>query len=175
MCGLWYVWPIRLLSLLFCRHPTSPLTPQTNPNLPSKAHRIFIQIVLSSSRVLGRAITEAWRQASATHAYSSSIASSQSPATRASTLASSGLSLSEACQILNVKPPKAGETEMEHVTDRFKQLFDANEVANGGSFYLQSKVLRARERIERELADRAEEREDEKIREGWKPKVWKDR
>ena len=59
--------------------------------------------------------------------------------------------------------------------DRFKQLFDANEVANGGSFYLQSKVLRARERIEREFADRAEERENEKAPEPWNPKVWKDR
>lgn len=58
--------------------------------------------------------------------------------------------------------------------DRFKQLYDANDVANGGSFYLQSKVLRARERIEREMADRAEEREEEKEREGWKPRVYKD-
>lgn len=154
--------------------PTSPLTPQTNVNRrPSKAHRILVQIVASSTRVLGRAITEAWRQASASHAYASSNSSGLG-ASRASTIASSGLTLSEACQILNVKPPKRGEADMVQVANRFKQLFDANEVANGGSFYLQSKVLRARQRIEREMEDRAEEREDEKLREGWKPKVYKD-
>ena len=126
--------------------------------------------------MLGRAFIEAWRQASARHAYAQSSLSSggTSAATRAATLASAGLSLSEACQILNVKPPKRGEADMAYVTERFKQLFDANEVANGGSFYLQSKVLRARERIEREMRDREEEREDEKIREGWKPNVYKD-
>lgn len=156
-------------------HPTSPLTPQPNPNPLSQAHRILIQIVASSSRVLGRAVTAAWRQASATHAYNATNPSDmRSAASRASTLALSGLTLSEACQILNVKPPKRGETDMTHVLGRFKQLFDANEVANGGSFYLQSKVLRARERIEREIADGEEEREQEKLREGWKPKVFKD-
>lgn len=60
--------------------------------------------------------------------------------------------------------------------DRFKRLFDANDPAKGGSFYLQSKILRARERIELEVreAQEAAEREAE-IKEGWKPKVWKDR
>lgn len=125
--------------------------------------------------MLGRAVTEAWRQASAAHSYKSAHPETLgAESSRASTLASAGLSLSEACQILNVKPPKAGESDMVQVINRFKQLYDANEVANGGSFYLQSKVLRARERIELEMEDRAELREDEKIREGWKPKVYKD-
>ncbi len=64
---------------------------------------------------------------------------------------------------------------MEDVTDRFKNLFDKNDPTKGGSFYLQSKVLRARERIELEVreAQEAAEREAE-VREGWKPKVWKD-
>ena len=47
---------------------------------------------------------------------------------------------------------------------------------NGGSFYLQSKLLRARERIEMEVreAERAAEEEAE-LKEGWKPKVYRDR
>ncbi len=36
---------------------------------------------------------------------------------------------------------------MEEVMDRFKRLFDANDPNKGGSFYLQSKILRARERL----------------------------
>ena len=65
---------------------------------------------------------------------------------------------------------------MEHITDRFKSLFDRNDPTKGGSFYLQSKVLRARERIELEVREAQETAEAEaEAREGWKPKVWKDR
>jgi import inner membrane translocase subunit TIM16 len=65
---------------------------------------------------------------------------------------------------------------MENVMARFKKLFDVNEPKNGGSFYLQSKILRARERIEMEVreAEHAAEREKE-LTEGWNPKVYKDR
>ena len=65
---------------------------------------------------------------------------------------------------------------MEAVIGRFKRLFDGNDPNKGGSFYLQSKILRARERIELEVreAQEASEREAE-LQEGWKPKVWKDR
>ncbi len=65
---------------------------------------------------------------------------------------------------------------MEDVTERFKRLFDVNDPKKGGSFYLQSKVLRARERIEAEVrkAEEMSSREAE-LREGWKPKVFKDR
>ena len=90
--------------------------------------------------------------------------------------ASTGLTLDEACKILNVKPPQGGKANMEDVLARFKRLFDVNDPDKGGSFYLQSKVLRARERIELELreAEAAATREKE-VGEGWKPKVYKDR
>lgn len=64
------------------------------------------------------------------------------------------------------------EKSMEVMMDRFKRLFDANEVDKGGSFYLQSKIYRARQRIEREVAKEMErmesERENEEISGGWK-------
>jgi len=60
--------------------------------------------------------------------------------------------------------------------ERFKALFDRNDPTKGGSFYLQSKVLRARERIDLEVREAAEAAEREaELKEGWKPKVWKDR
>lgn len=40
--------------------------------------------------------------------------------------------------------------------ERFKKLFDQNDPNKGGSFYLQSKILRARERIEAEVGGRGE-------------------
>lgn len=65
---------------------------------------------------------------------------------------------------------------MEQVMERFKRLFDMNDPKKGGSFYLQSKILRARERIELEVqsAEEAAAREKE-LKDGWKPKVYKDR
>lgn len=51
-----------------------------------------------------------------------------------------------------------------------------NDPKKGGSFYVQSKVLRARERIELEVreAEWKAQREEE-IRQGWKPKLYRDR
>ncbi|KAI9820184.1 MAG: mitochondrial import inner membrane translocase subunit TIM16 [Pycnora praestabilis] len=137
------------------------------------AHRIITQVVLTGLRVFGRASAEAWRQASASSQYARQAAKNPGAAAN---FASSGLTLDEACKILNVKPPQGGKTNMEDVMERFKKLFDVNEPKKGGSFYLQSKILRARERIEIEVreAERAREREKE-LEEGWKPKVYKDR
>jgi import inner membrane translocase subunit TIM16 len=50
-----------------------------------------------------------------------------------------------------------------------------NDPKNGGSFYLQSKVLRARERIELEVRERKSQLErEEELRDGWKPKLYRD-
>lgn len=124
--------------------------------------------------MLGRAFAEAYRQASASQKYAQQTGKSSSGT--ANNFASAGLTLDEACKILNVKPPQGGKANMEVVMERFKKLFDVNEPKNGGSFYLQSKVLRARERIEMEVRGAAETAEREaELKEGWKPKVFKDR
>lgn len=55
-------------------------------------------------------------------------------------------------------------------------MYDLNDPKKGGSFYLQSKVLRARERIELEMREaEASAAREEELREGWKPKLYKDR
>ncbi|KAI4121501.1 MAG: hypothetical protein LQ347_006837 [Umbilicaria vellea] len=138
------------------------------------AHRIITQVVLVGSRVLGRAFAEAYKQASASQKYARQAVKDNPNA--ANTVASSGLTLDEACKILNVKPPQGGKANLEDVMERFKRLFDVNDPQKGGSFYLQSKVLRARERIEMEVRNAAEAAEMEaELREGWKPKIFKDR
>jgi len=135
--------------------------------------------VLVGTRVFGRAFAEAWRQAAASSKHARETGSSSSGsggAGMARNLASSGLTLDEACRILNVKPPAGGKTNMEAVTERFKTLFDKNDPGKGGSFYLQSKILRARERIEMEVREAAEQAELERqAKEGWKPKLFKER
>lgn len=134
-----------------------------------QAHRLVSQVVVTGARVFGRAFAEAYKQASATGKYKAVKGNG------GSSFSSSGLTLDEACKILNVKPPQGGETNLEHMMERFKKLFDLNDPQKGGSFYLQSKILRARERIEMELrqAERKAAQEKE-LREGWKPKVYKD-
>jgi import inner membrane translocase subunit TIM16 len=131
-------------------------------------------VVITGSRVLSKAVTESWKQASASAAYAKVQAKNGGGA--ANTFASQGLTLEEACKILNVKPPQNGKANMEDVMERFKKLFDVNDPKKGGSFYLQSKVLRARERIEAEVRQASEKVEREaELKEGWKPKVFKDR
>lgn len=146
------------------------------------------------SRVLGRAFAEAYKQASASSAYqrAQQRMGGAGATTSGRTNLSSGMTLGEACKILNVKPPppraggagggggaSSGEAvgkSLDEVMDRFKRLFDANEPENGGSFYLQSKVLRARERLEAELRPRLEHEAQEQVaKEGWNPKIYKDR
>ena len=64
---------------------------------------------------------------------------------------------------------------MTTVMDRFKKLYDINEPKKGGSFYVQSKILRARERIEMEVRDAERKAAFEKeIKEGWKPKMYRE-
>lgn len=124
--------------------------------------------------MFGRAFAEAYKQAQASSQYAKSAAKADGTGA-GHTLASSGLTLDEACKILNVKPPMGGKTDMPAVMDRFKKLFDINEPKKGGSFYLQSKILRARERIEMEVRD-AERRAafEKEVKEGWKPKMYRD-
>jgi len=110
---------------------------------------------------------EAYRQASASQKYAAAAAARGETPTGASSSdrAHSGLTLDEACRILNVKTPDSkgqltGLT-MEEVTDMYKRLFDNNDPKKGGSFYIQSKVVRAKERVTAQMlkdeAKRAEE------------------
>lgn len=86
------------------------------------------------------------------------------------------MTLDEACKILNVKPPQGGKADMEEVMERFKRLFDSNDPKQGGSFYLQSKILRARERIEAEVKPTVEKAAVEaESKDGWNPKIYKDK
>uniref|UniRef100_A0A2K6RHB0 Mitochondria-associated granulocyte macrophage CSF-signaling molecule n=1 Tax=Rhinopithecus roxellana TaxID=61622 RepID=A0A2K6RHB0_RHIRO len=64
----------------------------------------------------------------------------------------SGLSLQEAQQILNVS-----KLNPEEVQKNYEHLFKVNDKSVGGSFYLQSKVVRAKERLDEELKIQAQE------------------
>lgn len=128
------------------------------------------------TRVVGRAFAEAYKQASASSSYQRAqqkAGGGVSTSGRANL--STGMTLEEAVKILDVKPPQGGQVDMEEVLDRFKRLFDANDPQKGGSFYLQSKILRARERIEADAKPLQEKLAHEQEVKGWKPDLYKDK
>lgn len=56
--------------------------------------------------------------------------------------------MDEACKILNVE---ASALEFPAVQKKYDHLFEVNSKEKGGSFYLQSKVYRAMERLKYEM------------------------
>lgn len=108
----------------------------------------LIQIIVMGTQVIGKAFARALRQ---------EIAASQEAARRAgggrqgaqhvAANNRTGLTLDEALRILNAERPD--QTEV--IEQNYKYLVEANDRSKGGSFYLQSKVVRAKERIDEEL------------------------
>nr|VZI04818.1 unnamed protein product [Spirometra erinaceieuropaei] len=115
--------------------------------------KYIAQILLAGSRILGRAFAKALQEEYA--------ASQQAAKARASSRANdsssrdggsftdslSGISLEEAKQILNIQDIRNAE----ELQKKFDHLFSVNAKSKGGSLYLQSKVFRAKERIDEEL------------------------
>ncbi|KAL2110958.1 hypothetical protein VUR80DRAFT_519 [Thermomyces stellatus] len=144
------------------------------------AYRLITQVVIVGARIVGRSFAAAYKQAQASSQYARAQAKLNPDAANraggARANLSAGMTLQEACKILNIKPPTGGQGNAEEVAERFKRLFDANDPKKGGSFYLQSKVVRAKERLDAELGRVAERVEAENAaKEGFNPKIYKDR
>ncbi|KAK9754226.1 hypothetical protein QE152_g1480 [Popillia japonica] len=111
--------------------------------------KYLAQIILAGSQIVARAFARAVKE---------EIAASQDAArrlgnsskTRAERLSNvkTGITLEEAKQILNVS-----NLDKDEITRRYEVLFKANEKSNGGSFYIQSKIFRAKERIDMEFSE----------------------
>ncbi|SCV71623.1 BQ2448_3211 [Microbotryum intermedium] len=129
------------------------------------APRILAQVVVLGSQILGKAFVEAWRQA-ARNAQGTGRAgsSTMNGGGGKGSSAMDGLtrthrmSLDEATDILNLKrnADLASETELQKMLKNFDHLFKANMPTTAAgkphsSHYLQSKIVRAKERIEAEI------------------------
>uniref|UniRef100_A0A915B7G1 Mitochondrial import inner membrane translocase subunit tim-16 n=1 Tax=Parascaris univalens TaxID=6257 RepID=A0A915B7G1_PARUN len=119
------------------------------------------KIIFAAGEALTKAFTRAVREElrasrQAAARYAEQTGGSAADAHKASeTNARLGISLQESMQILNVKEPLS----VEEVEANFKHLFDINDKSKGGSLYLQSKVFRAKERIDEELKRRSSDAE----------------
>eukprot|EP00052_Salpingoeca_macrocollata_P021157 m.180660 g.180660 ORF g.180660 m.180660 type:complete len:168 (-) comp21468_c3_seq4:29-532(-) len=137
------------------------------------AGRIIAQIIVAGVQVVGRAFAQAYREAAATAAKGGAQAAANAAksgakngAKQQSTAAAAGatqargmMELEEARKILHVDSTATWEEAL----DKFDHLFKINDKKNGGSFYLQSKVYRAKERLELEYPPEVRE-EVEKLR-----------
>ncbi|GCC28094.1 mitochondrial import inner membrane translocase subunit tim16 [Chiloscyllium punctatum] len=107
--------------------------------------RYLVQILIVGAQVVGRAFARAVRQEMAA---SKAAAEARGQAGRQSAAATNitGMSLQEAQQILNVT-----KLNTKDIQKNYEHLFKVNDKSLGGSFYLQSKVVRAKERLDEEL------------------------
>jgi mitochondrial import inner membrane translocase subunit TIM16 len=138
---------------------------------------MITQVVIVGSRIVGRSFAAAYKQAQASSQYARAQAQNGGAATPSGRAnLASGMTLQEACKVLNVKPPVKGEVNAEEIATRYKRLFDANDPQKGGSFYLQSKVVRAKERLDAEAVPMREAAEQEaEVKGGFRPKIYKNR
>jgi import inner membrane translocase subunit TIM16 len=111
--------------------------------------RFIAQIIVIGSQAVMRAFTQALRQeyqaTAASRRAASETGKSVNNAVKAN--AFTGLSLQEAKQILNID----NHEDITKIRDNYNHLFKVNDKSVGGSFYLQSKIVRAKERIELEI------------------------
>lgn len=125
------------------------------------ASKIIAKLIVAGTQVFGRAFMQAYRQAVANQAKNPRGGQNASTGTQSGAASSAtneftrktGLSLEESHLILNTTK----ESAPSDILKKYQHLFDVNDASKKGSFYLQSKVVRARERIEMELGNPLEE------------------
>lgn len=109
--------------------------------------KYIAQIIVLGAQVVGRAFARALKQEiAASQEAAKRAGGGQEGTRRAAANAATGLTLEEAMQILNLD-----KLEPEKIKKNYEHLFTANDKAKGGSFYLQSKIVRAKERIDAEF------------------------
>ncbi|KAH3678331.1 hypothetical protein WICMUC_001564 [Wickerhamomyces mucosus] len=111
------------------------------------AHRLLVQVIFTGAQVFGRAFTEAYRQAATQTAKQS--------ATTANKARDIGIGLDESAKILDID---LKNVTLDKIDERYNYLFEINSKEKANSFYVQSKVYWAAERLKAELKAREAER-----------------
>jgi mitochondrial import inner membrane translocase subunit TIM16 len=139
--------------------------------------RLLAQIIVPVIAVVAKAIPEAYAQAlanarktgvkaAASEASSSSSSSSNNGGDNSSSsfnpLASmqtkNRIGKEEAMAILNIAPVDV-EKDPQKILQQYEKYMNANQISNGGSFYLQSKIFRAKEMLEEYIQDQHQQQQ----------------
>lgn len=108
----------------------------------------LVQIIIMGTQVVFRAFARALREEiAASQAAARKTGGGTRGAQHAATNYKTGISLEEALQILNVERVD----QIEAIERNYKHLMEVNDRSKGGSFYIQSKIVRAKERIDEEI------------------------
>lgn len=108
--------------------------------------RIVAQGVVAGIAILARALPAAYAAALQQARKSGADKGAEEAARKgASFLGKTRISKDEALMVLNVTEQEATAEAIQRQYDRY---FDTNKVENGGSFYLQSKIYRAKELLD---------------------------
>ncbi|BFZ24131.1 hypothetical protein BsWGS_27170 [Bradybaena similaris] len=119
--------------------------------------KYLAQIIIAGTQVVGRAFARALKQEyAASQQAAKNAGGGRHGARMAAADTVSGMTLQEAKQVLNV----ADISDLEAVQKNYTHLFEVNDKSKGGSLYLQSKVVRAKERIEMELLNQQKTQEE---------------
>ena len=109
--------------------------------------RIIAQVVVMGAGIVSRAFVQAYQQA--VHNARSGNAGAAAAKT---VVGKKKMSTQQALEILNF-PTSGVPPSAEDILKQFTRYFEANDPAKGGSFYLQSKIYRAKEALEASGAD----------------------
>ncbi|KAJ1820185.1 mitochondrial import inner membrane translocase subunit TIM16 [Coemansia sp. RSA 2675] len=132
------------------------------------APKAIIQMLMTGTRIVGRAFGDAYKQASANSAAARAAAGNMKASEDGDRMTkASGITVDESIKILNIKDAN----DKDDMTKKFEHLFSANDPKQGGSIYLQSKVIRARERIEMHWAQEKLKAEQDLLAENTAPET----
>lgn len=109
--------------------------------------KIIAQVLVQGTAVFGRAFLQAYQNAAANAG--KNVAKGAKEAVKLGEMGRE-----EALEILGVTH-EMWKLEREEVEKRYEKFFAANDPDNGGSFYLQSKIFRAKEFLDTEEAEEA--------------------
>ncbi|XP_022187767.2 mitochondrial import inner membrane translocase subunit tim16-B [Nilaparvata lugens] len=109
--------------------------------------KYIVQIVVLGTQIVGKAFAKALRQEyQASQEAAKRAGGGRQGSQSAATSAKTGISVEEAKKILNIE-----KLDPAKINESYEHLFNVNDKNKGGSFYLQSKVVRAKERLDEEL------------------------
>lgn len=107
----------------------------------------LVQIIIMGTQVVVKAFARALRQEIAASQAAAHKTGGGARGTHVAANYKTGISLEEALQILNVERVD----QVDAIERNYKYLMEVNDRSKGGSFYIQSKIVRAKERIDEEL------------------------
>ncbi|OAD52036.1 Mitochondrial import inner membrane translocase subunit Tim16 [Eufriesea mexicana] len=108
----------------------------------------LIKLIIMGTQVVTKAFARALRQElAASQAAAQKLGGGKRGTEHVAANYKTGITLEEALQILNVERVD----QLEAIERNYKYLMEVNDKSKGGSFYIQSKIVRAKERIDEEL------------------------